>query len=256
MKMREQLLEQYENLKRNVNFQDDLAKRLSAPLCLHVPDKWENSKTRVLIIGQETLGWDFLPDDRRYGKDTYYDWPYPPIANWQDFKCVDDSAAAMTYGYQCFEFSRHQPINRRSPFWRAYREVRKAVGDQEDGMDTCVLWTNLFKVSLDEGSVIKNGTKDEKEAIREASREILRAEIEILKPTAVIFFTGPNYNQTLYSIFSGMELLSFHGRDPEKTAQLIHPNLPDQTWRTYHPAYLLRSKQWVIIDQISNEIEK
>lgn len=152
--MREQLLEQYEKLKSSVDFQDDLSERLSPPLCLYVPERWEKSECRVLIVDQETLGWDFGPN-------SYYEWPYDPIKNWRDFKRVQNSVLAMVHAYKIFEFARYQLENYRSPFWRAYRQFREAAGESRDGMETSVLWTNLFRMSLDGGSVIKNGSREE-----------------------------------------------------------------------------------------------
>lgn len=240
--MQERLMEQYEKLKRDISFQGELPERLSAPLCILVPERWKNSESRVLIVGQETLGWDF-----RSG--WYYDWPYESIANWHDFKFSHGSVAAMVHGYKIFEFSRHQPENYRSPFWQAYRQFRTALGEQRDGIETSVLWTNLFRMSLDGGSVMK-GSPEEVEQIREASRAVFLAELGILNPTAVVFFTGPNYNETLYSFFPGIEILSFNGRNPHKSARLTHPSLPSMAWRTYHPKYLSFSQQWGIIDEI------
>lgn len=241
--MQEQLNEQYLNLRHNAIFQGNLSTRLSSPLCLYVPEKWLNSENRVLIVGQETLGWGFQP-----GK--YYDWPYDSIANWQDFTRVPNSVNAMVYGYRCFEFSRHQPENYRSPFWRAYRQFRRALGEPADGINTSVLWTNLFRFSLDSGSVIR-GNQNEIQQIKKASQPVFIAEINILNPTAMVFFTGPNYNQILYSFFPGIKLLPFNRRNPENHAQIAHANLPKLAWRTYHPAYLSRSKQWDVIEEIS-----
>ena len=244
--MQEQLIEQYEQLKGNFSFEADLAGRLSAPLCLHVSEKWKNSESRVLIIGQETLGWNFFDGQ-------YYDWPYEPIENWQDFKRVPDSVTAMVHGYKSFEFSRYEPKNHRSPFWQAYRQVREALGEKIDGLETSVLWTNLFRMSLDGGSVVE-GSREEIEQIGEASKDILRAELRILQPTAVVFFTGPSYNESLYSLLPGIEVLPLNGSDPQKISRLTHPELPSMAWRTYHPKYLSLSKQWNVIDDICNEL--
>lgn len=245
--MQEQLIEEYEKLRRDFSFSGDLPKRLSAPLCLCVPERWKNSNVRVLLVGQETLGWNFEPG-------WYYDWPYDAIANWRDFEVVSDSVRAMIHGYKSFEFSRYQPGNYRSPFWRAYREFRRALGEQKDGMDTSVLWTNLFRMSLDEGSVIKGGSPEEISQLTEASREVFCAEVSILDPTAIVFFTGPDYNDTLYSLFPGIEVNAFNGHDPEKTGRISHPGLPSMAWRTYHPGYLSYSKQWSVINEILSEI--
>jgi hypothetical protein len=243
--MQEQLLEVYEKFKNKADFYGGLSDRLSAPLLLHVPDRWKSSNRRVLIVGQETMGWDF-----RSGK--YYDWPFSTITNWSEFKRVPDSVPAMVHGYKCFEFARREP-NYSSPFWQAYRQFREALGEPRDGIDTSVLWTNLFRMSLDGGSVMDDG-QETTQGIGEASREILIEEMRIIQPTAVVFFTGPKYEESLCSTFRGIEFSPFNGFDQDRTARAVHSELPAQAWRTYHPQYLSYSKQWDVIEEIINEL--
>jgi len=244
--MQNQLNQIYVTFKKQANFRKELRDRLSPPLLLKVSDTWTNSKQRVLIIGQETLGWSFR-------KGEYYEWPYTPVLSFKDFKNTAQSVDAMVHGYSCFEFAKYQPENYRSPFWKAYRQVRKANGDQRDGIETTVLWTNLFRMSLDDGSVVNNGTKDEVIAIRESSAGLLLSEIEILKPTSVIFFTGPEYNDFLYSEFKNCNLVKFKNYDVSRTSLVDHPILPAKTVRTYHPGYLNRG-HWDIVDQIIEQV--
>jgi len=35
--------------------------RMSCPLLIGVGERWQQSQRRLLVIGQETLGWDFEP---------------------------------------------------------------------------------------------------------------------------------------------------------------------------------------------------
>ena len=235
----------YEQFKSNVSFSSELAKRASPPLLLNVPEKWVNSTKRVLVVGQETLGWDFHPGD-------YFPELETSIATFADFQSTPNSVAALTAGYRDFEFARHQRENYNSPFWRAYRSVRFALGEDVDGPETAVLWTNLFRMSLDSGSVVGNGSLEEATLIREQGAALLRAEIQVLAPSSVIFFTGPNYNEHLYAQFPGVELIRLEDYAPEKTSMLKHSQLPLQTFRTYHPGYLVRSGQWDIISVINS----
>ena len=234
----------YEQFKSNTSLPSELAERTSPPLLLSVPEKWLNSTKRVLVVGQETLGWDFHPGD-------YFPDLKDPIMTFADFQATPNSVAALTAGYRDFEFARHQPGNYNSPFWRAYRSVRSSLGEDVDGAETAVLWTNLFRMSLDNGSVYENGNSEEAALIREAGSALLRAEIQALAPTSVIFFTGPNYNEHLYAQFPGIEPFNLESYEPEKTSMLKHPLLPIRTFRTYHPAYLARSGQWGIISEIN-----
>ncbi|WP_151192243.1 hypothetical protein [Desulfomicrobium orale] len=244
--MQKRLIQEYTEFKEKCVLPAELQDRLSPPLLIKVPEKWERSDKRVLVIGQETLGWSFQSGE-------YYSWPFERIWSFKDFLKVNDSVQAMIHAYQEFEFAKQQPENYRSPFWRAYREIRKANKDTIDGIDTTVLWSNLFRMSLDCGSVIKNGKKEEIDMIRSVSSGLLLEEIKILKPTSVIFFTGPHYNETLYKEFGGIVLEKFMDYETNHTAYLNHPVLPKKSIRTYHPGYLNRG-HWDILDKIIEAI--
>ena len=243
--MQTKLIEAYLKFKEESTLPETLQERLSAPLLLKVSNTWVKNKKRVLIVGQETLGWNFR-------KGQHYKWPYDPISSFKDFKMIDDSINAMVHGYSFFEFAKHHR-NYSSPFWRAYRQVRKKIGDEIDGINTSVLWSNLFRMSLDGGSVIKNGSLEEISNIRTSSAGLLKAEIKILNPTSIIFFTGPDYNNSLYSEFENSTLIPFKSYDINQTSYVKHEVLPEKTIRTYHPGYLNRGK-WDIVNQIIETI--
>lgn len=239
----------YEEFKNQTVFPAAIAENSSPPLLLSVPEKWVKSTDRVLIIGQETQGWDFDPGD-------YFPDLKSSIKNFSDFQKIHNSVPAMTAGYRSFEFARHQPANYNSPFWRAYRSVRSQFDEQEDGYETSVLWTNLFRIDLNGTSVVRNGRAEDISRIREAGTKLLLDEIDLLNPTATIFFTGPNYNEHLYAHFPDIRICDFLDHDPQKTAILEHPLLPPHSFRTYHPGYLSRSGQLGTIQDIINIIKQ
>jgi hypothetical protein len=236
----------YEQIKEGAFISDELAERLSPPLLLYPTARWKEAAVRVLIVGQETLGWDFSAG-------SYFEWPYPEISSFKDFLAVDNSVEAMMHGYKVFEFSRYQPDNYRSPFWRAYRQIRRNFDSEVDGLETAVLWTNLFRMSIDGGSVVNNGTEEEIKSLQLATTGLLKSEIEILKPNVALFFTGPYYNDTLYTEFEGIKLVNFLEHDPSRTAWLEHQHLPNVSLRTYHPGYLNRGN-WELVDNIERAI--
>lgn len=211
-------------------------------ILMDVPEGWSRATNRVLVVGQETLGWDFE-------QGSYYDWPYPPIKGFEDFLSVPNSVEAMIHGYRAFEFSRYQPGNVNSPFWRAYRQIREAVGDEPEGFETKVLYTNLFKTAVNGTSIVKNGTIQEADDIWRASAQLLTREIEILRPDAVVFFTGPDYDRYLELEFAGVEWVSVDGFSQRQISKITHPSLPSRAYRTYHPGYLSRGN-WHLVDQI------
>lgn len=260
MNKNQELSSLYGKFKNEVKIPQDLQGRLSPPLLLYPSDRWNEATVRVLIVGQETLGWGFTAGE-------YYDWPYQSILSFADFLAVDNSVEAMIHGYKAFEFARYQPENYNSPFWGAYRQIRRNFDDEVDGINTAVLWTNLFRMSLDGGSVINNGKEEEIKCIQSATRGILSSEIDNLKPNIVIFFTGPNYNKALYSEFEGIILKKFNELDQyqaflteypflfdeSRTAWIEHPSLPEISIRTYHPGFSARG-YWQLIDAIEQAI--
>ncbi|MHA6195825.1 hypothetical protein ACX3YG_15800 [Pseudomonas wadenswilerensis] len=200
------------------------------------------SLKRVLIVGQETLEWDFRPDD-------YYHWPYPSILRLEDFLAQPDSVEAMMHGYRAFEFARHQPGNFNSPFWRAHRQVRDALGEAVLGFDTQVLYTNLFKTAVEGTSIVKNGSREDADNIWRISAGLLTRELEILNPDAVIFFTGPDYDRYLELEFSGLVWAAVGEHGERRFAKLAHGALPAKSWRTYHPGYLNRGN-WQLVNEV------
>lgn len=244
--MQNRLNECYTTFREKVEFDDnDFAKRLSAPLLIQVTERWIKSKIRVLVVGQETLGWEFFKGDR-YG----YDWEFSDIHGWLQFKSANDSVNALVSAYKIFNFSsNNHPLNHRAPFFRAYRKIRESIGDNQENFETSVLWTNLIRMSVDEGSIFRNATPNQREEVIFASTNIFQEEVKILKPDIVIFFTGPVYDYALKKIINGSVFRDILGYEERVIAAVSHDMLPKMSWRTYHPSYLQRcGKTEEIID--------
>jgi hypothetical protein len=222
-----------------------LAARLSSPLLIAVSNSWLASKFRILVVGQEVLGWAFIEGD-------YYEWPFGPIGTFDEFKTNPDAIEALILGYRVFDYSKYQPLNARGPFWTAYRKLRATL---EDDIGGSILWTNLFRMSIDGGSVVKNGSHSEILSLQKAQAGLLTDEITILQPDVVVFFTGPDYDSALAQEFPGVEFSQFNSRTTRTAAILSHKKLPDCCFRTYHPAFLRRRKLWSILDEIVESIK-
>ena len=156
----------------------------------------------------------------------------------------DDAVEALVNGYSVFDFSRGITKNRRNlngPFWRAFHSMRGSIS-RDDNAD--MLATNLFRFDVDQGrSVIKHCDPDELREILNFQRGLLAREIRVLKPTAVLFFTGPSYDLALQDEFDGIEIYPLSGRSERQFAGVRHPDLPPIAIRTYHPGYLNRSRE-------------
>lgn len=244
--IQEALRSRYERFRAEAEVPPLLARKMSSPLLVAVSDSWVASKCRILVVGQEVLGWGFAKGD-------YYDWPFRPIRNFQDFKTNADSVEALIHGYTTFNYSKRQPANARGCFWTAYRKLRATL---EGDIDGSILWTNLFRMSVDGGSVIRNSSPGEIMILQRAQVGLLPDEIRILQPMVIIFFTGPNYDHALAREFPGIEYSPFKSRTTRVAANLSHPRLPLCSIRTYHPASLRRQRLWPIVDEVIESISK
>jgi len=184
---------------------------ISRPLLLYVPDAYHAAAIKLMIVGQETAGW-CEPGD------------------------TVDTLLAVYCG---FDLGRKC---RRSHFWQAAHKVYRGLNPQ--GPERAFLWSNLVKVDQCE--------RRPEPAVEEAVSRLglLPAEIAITQPDAVIFFTGPRYDDRLRSTFPGLSL------NPvlPAVARVEHTSLPAPSYRTYHPRYLRRSGLWHVLDELVSRI--
>ena len=128
---------------------------MSTPLLAAVPREYENSKIRLLIIGKETHSW---LDERSLE--------------------APDPVEELRKGYR--QFARGKKW--KSPFFQAARKLQKRLNPDSD--DSGFMWLNLFICDQDK--------ETPREPVAEELRQVslLREEVGILKPDAVVFFTG------------------------------------------------------------------
>lgn len=151
-----------------------------------------------------------------------------------------DSLHDILSTYRTFDLGRDY---RRSPFWQAAHWIHRTLNPE--GPERAFLWSNLVKVD----QARRRPSPQIEEAV--SALELLPAEIEITRPDVVVFFTGPHYDQRLERTFPGVRL---HEVVPG-VRQLDHAALPYHSYRTYHPAYLRRSRQWHVLDQVVGHIQ-
>ena len=118
------------------------------------------------------------------------------------------------------------------------------------------LVTNLFRCTLDievnpDSRSPLAGTPGDIQQILDWQCGCLAGEVRILEPTAVVFFTGPNYDAILRNEFPGLELNAVAGHTSRQFAEAVHPALPNSAFRTYHPSYLRRSGKWSWVKEIA-----
>lgn len=193
---------------------------MSNPLLATVPKAYEESKVRLLVIGQETHGW----------------W-----GAWDDVP-QNDPIAQLRLNYSQFERGRHH----NSPFFQAASKLQTYLNPDSDPFG--FMWLNLY--------ICDQNKRLPQEPIAEQVRQVslLREEIRILKPDAVIFFAGPAYN---YAITHGSFFPDARFDTASKLWSKVHSSaLPAKTARTYHPKYLRLSKQFGVLTEIADWLQE
>ncbi len=214
----------YEDYRRGLDLPNALLDRASAPLLVKSPPAWCRAKRRVLIIGQETNGWDSFDKS---------------ITTLRHFKDRPDGVAVMQAAYEAFALGENYRY-RNSAFWRAFRYLTEGGAG---------LWTNLFRVDVN-GPVLLRCPVSEQRLLLEQQRDLLLHEIRLLGPTAIVFVTGPRYDAALTSISHGASFEAVWNNVPSaRAARVSIPSVRVPMLRLYHPTYLQRSRQWGLLQK-------
>ena len=208
---------------------------ISDPFFTGVSDEYEKADKRIMIVGQETYGWNLYS----------YDCKIETSQQW-----------SIDYLRSQLHYSTNYEINN-SQFWHFFRAIRK------ENIVPC--WNNIDKAQRNINGKTKALTvKIERELnknLPDSDQTIFQREIEITKPDVIVFVTGPSYHITMET---AMNL-------DKKTLQNIRPtlqtpcvdisavtNLGVPTFWTFHPTYIARNKNLCrddIIDKIVNGIK-
>jgi hypothetical protein len=209
----------------------------SPPLLLQPTDHYCAAPLKIVVYGQETAGWDWTRDLQRTFPAYPKNWPFHDLRTFQDFLKNDDAIEGLLWGYEQFAFAKHQPpLNYRSPFWRAFREIQ---GWQDAG----VMWANLIRMDYKGASIFNADVKMQQAMLRQQNK-VLQEELEVLRPNACIFLTGPNYDDALKAAFPQLEFKRVDDTPERELARLVHSDLPANSYRTYHPKYLSQGRRW------------
>jgi uncharacterized short protein YbdD (DUF466 family) len=102
------------------------------------------------------------------------------------------------------------------------------------------VWNNILKVGM---AKAKGTPPQEIVKLTQEHFPAIKAEVEILKPDVVVFFTGPYYDQYIKHEFPDAEFMKIQDMKEREICQVKSAYLPTRTFRTYHPGYLVRGKQ-------------
>ncbi len=209
----------------------------SAPLLIKVPAGWADAEHRIAFVGQETFGWGW---QRHRAQTCGAEWSYADQNALPDFFAKPDSIDALIEAYGQFDFAKHDPISCRSPFWRYFRGLREAA--MLNGKTASIIWTNVIRCDAGDQFEHKlwNAPSTDGRAYLNWQNGLLRAELEILKPTMILFVCGPNYDQYLREEFGELRFEPLEEFEERAAAKIVRSALGAPAYRTYHPAYLNR----------------
>lgn len=137
-----------------------------------------------------------------------------------------------------------------SPFWAFFRRF------EQNGND--LIWNNINKIIKIKDNDIEELTVEDELALNSPygpdKKSLLEREINILKPDALIFVTGPHYYYSMaVSLGIDANILKNLRPDPSKSlvelTDVVDLEIPI-LW-TYHPGYLNRSH---LFDENTNKI--
>jgi len=184
---------------------DPIGLKISNLFLMDIFPEYLQSKIKLLVVGQQTNGWTD-PSTLGYFNQNLGNDPIETL-----MKEYREVHLGEKYNSTIFKASR-----------RLYKELNST--NYPHGY----LWSNLVRV--DE---VGHRPKPEIEDIVCDSFPVLSYEIEILKPDAVIFFIGQDYDIRLEKTFKGLEKIK---SDSEILIHRIkHEQLPENTFRTNHP---------------------
>lgn len=175
---------------------------LHGPLLTSPGKLYENSKIKLLIVGQETKGWHN----------------------------INSGIEHLMNIYEKFDLGRNYYS---SPFWNITRKVERALEIEEY---SCA-WTNLNKYDVN-----AKRPKGIYEKEISSFDDILVDEIELLNPDICVFFTGPHFDTRLKKIYNNLIFQAEDDWKTNQLVSLKHEKLPKITIRTYHPKYLRMQK--------------
>jgi len=212
LKLKELYENHWDNLLRESNKIIDITP--TNPLLLKVnEEKYNNSDIKVMIFGQETWGWHKFGTSIEEGMDRYYNF----FIEEQFYK-----------GYG------------KSAFWKGFNYFKKEINTIFKDKEITYIWNNISKIGRNDG---KTGVTTKIKNLERQSFNVIKQELEILKPDIIIFFIGNRTNDLKFH-FSDISFkeIEFNNKKVSKrkykpASYVISKYLPKQSFKLYHPAY-------------------
>ena len=183
---------------------------------------WEDEPMpKVMFFGQETNGWG-------------------------DGEDID----TLMKGYREFDLGKNYP----SLFWKYLWMLSEKL---ELRGKHPFLWNNINKL----GKQASTGHAEQRAtALENEHFNVLREELELVKPEVCVFFSGPYYDEDLAAKLPDLEIIPMDGYKENEFVRFSSRYLPKNSFRTYHPGYGNRYYSWfqevldTIVDECRNSV--
>lgn len=149
---------------------------------------------------------------------------------WGDSETIDGLMA----GYRRFDLGKNYP----SLFWQYLWSMSNKL--DLNGSHP-FFWNNVNKFGKVDSKGRPKATVTE---LENRHFNVLAEELETVKPEVCVFFTGPNYDDDIRAKLPDVEFLPIDGYDIRWFARLKSKDLPENSFRTYHPGYGNREYDW------------
>jgi hypothetical protein len=218
----------YSNLQVELN-NDDLEEWPALPFLIKLnEDQFNQSDLKIMFFGQETNGWI---DQNKIGY------------------TVSLEALMDQYYEFCYNGGKEEHGGH---FWNAIKNFMNLLKNKFPTKEIYPIYNNIIKI----GKMEEKGRPSlDILHLENKYLNVIKDELNILKPDIIIFFTGPNYDDQIELKLGDVIDNKFSIPD-FSTRQLCRVNLNENciAFRCYHPNFLYRNNIRDYFDSILKEI--
>jgi hypothetical protein len=154
-------------------FDDKHLQELSAPLLISISESYLCAPVRIMFVGKETNGWwDKLS--------AYY--------------ATEDALAPLLQRYQ-------KQMGKSKWSGRFFQMLSRTARELNSAPADAIAWTNLMRTDWEQGKGYSRNSKEFSTALTKISQEMLRFEVELLRPDVIIFACGTSYDSVIKETF-------------------------------------------------------
>lgn len=196
------------------------------PLLLSLENNdYENSEIKVMIFGQETNSW------------------------YETFNGNIDITMNL---YRDF-FNKGKALNNYGgAFWNGVNKFIELLKNKYENRKIGILWNNVIKIGCEERN--KNMPPKYIYNIEKEKFNVIKNEIEILKPNIILFLSGPFYDFAIENAFQKIFKKNEINEFSERELSRIDIGFGNNVFRTYHPNYLRYNDTNRYFNAIINQI--